>query len=167
MNYNQCTIIGRLVAEPELSHTQSGVAVCKMRVAVNRIQSAEARAQGAQAEADFFDVSAWRQSGEYAAQYLGKGRLVLVAGKMQLRDYTDKEGIKRKAFEIVADQVKGLDRAEGSGGEGDFASQAAQPRLMATREQSQQPRRRPVPKDEVAESDDADRNDSYDPFSDD
>jgi single-strand DNA-binding protein len=167
MNYNQCTIIGRLVAEPELSHTQSGVAVCKMRVAVNRIQSAEARAQGAQAEADFFDVSAWRQSGEYAAQYLGKGRLVLVAGKMQLRDYTDKEGIKRKAFEIVADQVKGLDRAEGNGGEGDFSSQAAQPaqqRLMATREPSQQPRRRPVPKDDAAESDgDA----AYDPFSDD
>ena len=70
MNYNQCTIIGRLAADPELSHTQSGVPVCKLRVAVNRIQSAEARAQGVQQEADFFDVSAWRQSGEYAAQYL-------------------------------------------------------------------------------------------------
>jgi single-strand DNA-binding protein len=150
MNYNQCTIIGRLVAEPELSHTQSGIAVCKMRVAVNRIQSAEARAQGAQAEADFFDVSAWRQSGEYAAQYLGKGRLVLVAGKMQIRDYTDKEGIKRKAFEIVADQVKGLDRAEG--GEGEFAPQ--------TPSSQQRSPRRPAPKDDVA----ADGFD--DPFSD-
>ena len=152
MNYNQCTIIGRLVAEPELSHTQSGVSVCRMRVAVNRIQSAEARAQGAQADADFFDVSAWRQSGEYAAQYLGKGRLVLVAGKMQLRDYTDKEGIKRKAFEIVADQVKGLDRdrAEGGGGggEGEFPPQVSH-------------QRRPSPKDN------ADEHSSDDPFSDD
>jgi single-strand DNA-binding protein len=155
MNYNQCTIIGRLVAEPELSHTQSGVSVCKMRVAVNRIQSAEARAQGTQAEADFFDVSAWRQSGEYAAQYLGKGRLVLIAGKMQLRDYTDKEGIKRKAFEIVADQVKGLDRADGE--EGDFAPQSSQ-KQRPTREQSQ---RRPAPKDDV------DADNFGDPFSDD
>jgi single-strand DNA-binding protein len=162
MNYNQCTIIGRLVAEPELSHTQSGVAVCRMRVAVNRIQSAEARAQGAQTEADFFDVSAWRQSGEYAAQYLGKGRLVLVAGKMQLRDYTDKEGIKRKAFEIVADQVKGLDRAEGGGGDGEFYTQSP---AAPQRSMPQPPRqRRPVPKDEAA---DAEGDGSDDPFSDD
>lgn len=155
MNYNQCTIIGRLVAEPELSHTLSGVAVCKMRVAVNRIQSAEARSQGTQAEADFFDVSAWRQSGEYAAQYLSKGRLVLVVGKMQLRDYTDKEGIKRKAFEIVADQVKGLDRADG--GESEFAPQAS-PQQRPTREQLP---RRPAPKD------DGDADGFDDPFSDD
>lgn len=155
MNYNQCTIIGRLVAEPELSHTQSGVAVCKMRVAVNRVQSAEARAQGAQAEADFFEVSAWRQPGEYAAQYLGKGRLVLVAGKMQLRDYTDREGIKRKAFEIVADQVKGLDRAEGA--ESEFAPQAPQQQEQPIRERTQ---RRPAPKDDAG----ADGLD--DPFSD-
>ena len=159
MNYNQCTIVGRLVAEPELSHTQSGVSVCRMRVAVNRIQSAESRAQGAQTEADYFDVSAWRQSGEYAAQYLGKGRLVLVAGKMQLRDYTDKEGIKRKAFEIVADQVKGLDRAEGSvgggGGESEFSPQAQASQMNR--------QRRPAPKDGT---DAVDTDGFDDPFSD-
>lgn len=94
------------MSEPELSHTRSGVAVCRLRVAVNRIPSAEARAQGTQSEADFFDVSAWRQSGEYAAQCLNKGRLVLVAGKMQLRDYTDHEGIQTPAHESEKSYAK-------------------------------------------------------------
>ncbi|MBC8138674.1 MAG: single-stranded DNA-binding protein [Fibrella sp.] len=119
MNYNRIILIGRMVNDPELKYTPSGIAVTQFRLAVNRPLSQEARNQGTQEQADFIDISTWRQSAEYAAQYLNKGRLVLVEGRLQIRDYVDKEGQKRKAAEVVADTVKGLDRREQ--GEGDAA----------------------------------------------
>ena len=120
MNYNRIILIGRMVNDPELKYTPSGIAVTQFRLAVNRPLSSEARSQGTQEQADFIDISTWRQSAEYAAQYLNKGRLVLVEGRLQIRDYVDKEGQKRKAAEVVADTVKGLDRREQ--GEGDAAA---------------------------------------------
>lgn len=118
MNYNRIILIGRMVNDPELKYTPSGIAVTQFRLAVNRPLSQEARNQGTQEQADFIDISTWRQSAEYAAQYLNKGRLVLVEGRLQIRDYVDKEGQKRKAAEVVADTVKGLDRREqGEGGD--------------------------------------------------
>ncbi len=129
MNYNRIILIGRMVNDPELKYTPSGIAVTQFRLAVNRPISAEAKAQGTQEQADFIDISTWRQSAEYAAQYLNKGRLVLVEGRLQIRDYVDKEGQKRKAAEVVADTVKGLDRREqgegeqgGGGGQQQYAS---------------------------------------------
>ncbi len=117
MNYNRIILIGRMVNDPELKYTPSGIAVTQFRLAVNRPLSSEARSQGTQEQADFIDISTWRQSAEYAAQYLNKGRLVLVEGRLQIRDYVDKEGQKRKAAEVVADTVKGLDRREQGEGE--------------------------------------------------
>jgi single-strand DNA-binding protein len=117
MNYNRIILIGRMVNDPELKYTPSGIAVTQFRLAVNRPLSQEARNQGTQEQADFIDISTWRQSAEYAAQYLNKGRLVLVEGRLQIRDYVDKEGQKRKAAEVVADTVKGLDRREQGEGE--------------------------------------------------
>ena len=123
MNYNRITLVGRMVADPEMKTTPSGISVTQFRLAVNRPLSAEARQRGDQEQADFIDISTWRQNAEYVANYLAKGRLVLVEGKLQIREYQDKEGQKRKAAEVVADLVKGLDRREqeGEGGGGSYA----------------------------------------------
>lgn len=120
---NRVILIGRLVADPELKYTPSGIAVAQFRIAVDRPLSNEARQSGQEKQADFIDIVAWRQSAEFASQYLTKGRLVAVEGRLQIREYQTQDGQKRKAAEIVADNLKGLDRprdGEG-GGEGGYA----------------------------------------------
>ena len=117
---NRVILIGRLTADPELKYTPSGIAVAQFRIAVDRPLSAEARSQGQEKQADFIDIVAWRQSAEFASQYLTKGRLVAVEGRLQIREYQTQDGQRRKAAEVVADNLKGLDRprdgqAEGAG----------------------------------------------------
>lgn len=107
---NRVILIGRLVADPELKYTPSGIAVAQFRIAVDRPLSQEARQQGQEKQADFIDIVAWRQSAEFASQYLNKGRLVAVEGRLQIREYVTQDGQRRKAAEIVADNLKGLDR---------------------------------------------------------
>ncbi len=117
---NRIILIGRLVADPELKYTPSGIAVAQFRIAVDRPLSNEARQAGQEKQADFIDIVAWRQSAEFASQYLTKGRLVAVEGKLQIREYQTQDGQRRKAAEVVADNLKGLDRpreGEGAGGE--------------------------------------------------
>ncbi len=113
---NKVILIGRVANDPELKYTPSGVAVSTFRVAVNRTFT---NAQG-EREADFIDVVAWRQAAEFAANYLGKGRLVAVDGRLQVRSYQAQDGTRRRAYEVVCDTLKGLDRpregGEGSGG---------------------------------------------------
>src|SRR5579862_6912671 len=101
---NRVILIGRVANDPELKYTPSGVAVCTFRVAVNRPFS---NAQG-EREADFFDVVAWRQSAEFAANWLGKGRLVAVEGRLQIRSYQAQDGSRRRAAEVVNDNLKAL-----------------------------------------------------------
>ena len=124
---NRIILIGRLTADPEAKYTPSGIAVTTFRIAVDRPISAEARAQGQEKQADFIDIVAWRQNAEFAANYLQKGRLVAVEGKLQIREYVTQDGQRRKAAEVVADNLKGLDRArEGEGGaEGGDQTQAS------------------------------------------
>jgi single-strand DNA-binding protein len=114
---NRIILIGRLVADPELKYTPSGIAVAQFRIAVDRPLSNEARQAGQEKQADFIDIVAWRQSAEFASQYLTKGRLVAVEGKLQIREYQTQDGQRRKAAEVVADNLKGLDRPR-EGGEG-------------------------------------------------
>ncbi|HVK04722.1 MAG TPA: single-stranded DNA-binding protein [Armatimonadaceae bacterium] len=126
---NRVVLIGRLATEPELKYTPSGIAVTQFRLAVGRPLSAEARAQGNEPQADFIDIVAWRQNAEYAANYLSKGRLVAVEGRLQIREYVDREGQRRRAAEIVSDNIKGLDRpkdqeGEGGGGGGGYEHQS-------------------------------------------
>ena len=99
---NRITIMGRLTADPELRHTQSGVAVTTFFLACDRDFRDKATGEK---ETDFFPVVCWRQTAEFAARYFAKGRLVVVSGRLQLRDYTDKEGNRKSATEIQADQV--------------------------------------------------------------
>ena len=124
MDLNRIILIGRLASEPELKYTPSGIAVTQFRIAVNRPMSAEARSNGQEKQADFIPIVAWRQSAEYAANYLGKGRLVAVEGRLQVREYVTQDGQKRRDTEVVADNLKSLDRPkegeEGGGGGGGY-----------------------------------------------
>ncbi len=123
MDLNRVILIGRLANDPELKYTPSGIAVTSFRLAVNRPMSAEARTNGQEKQADFFSIVAWRQSAEYAANYLGKGRLVALEGRLQVREYVTQDGQKRRDTEVVVDNLKSLDRpkegeegAQGGGG---------------------------------------------------
>ncbi len=103
---NKVILIGRMANDPELKYTPSGIAVSTFRVAVDRPYT---NAQG-EREADFIDVVAWRQQAEFAANYLGKGRLVAVEGRLQVRSYQASDGTRRRVAEVVCDHLKGLDR---------------------------------------------------------
>ena len=98
---NHITIMGRLTRDPELRRTGSGVAVASFTVAVDRDYVAE----GQERETDFIDVVAWRQTGEFVSKYFTKGRMAVVSGRLQIRNWTDKDGNKRRTAEVVADNV--------------------------------------------------------------
>ena len=115
---NKVILIGRLVADPQLRYTQSGIAVTSFTLAVDRPFTTE----GGEREADFIDIVTWRKQAETCANHLNKGRLVAVEGRLQIRSYDDQNNIRRKAAEIVADQVRFLDRKEG-GNSGQAQSQ--------------------------------------------
>lgn len=99
---NKIFLQGRLVADPELRHTQNGVAVASFRLAVDR--DFKDRETG-ERKADFINVVAWRQTGEFVSRFLTKGRLAVVEGRLQLRDWTDRDGNKRRTAEVIADNV--------------------------------------------------------------
>ncbi len=105
---NRVILIGRLTRDPELRYTPSGAAVTKMRIAVDR---QFANRQGERAT-DFIDIVVWQKLAETCANYLSKGRLVAVEGRLQIRSYDDNQGIRRIAAEVVADSVRFLDRAK-------------------------------------------------------
>lgn len=101
---NKNILIGRLTKDPELRYTGSGVAVCKFTLAVDRpFTNKEGKK-----EADFIDIVCWRLTAENVAKYVGKGRQVAVEGRLQIRSYDDSQGIRRKAAEIIADNVEFL-----------------------------------------------------------
>jgi single-strand DNA-binding protein len=111
-SYNHIVLVGRLVADPELRQTQSGVPVTSFRIAVDRPKGRDGEKQ-----TDFFGVSIWRQRAERAAEFLQKGRLVLISGRVQIREYTDRDNNKRTAVDVVADDFQMLDsRPAGDGG---------------------------------------------------
>ena len=110
-SYNHIVLVGRLVADPELRQTQQGVSVCSFRIAVDRQKSRD----GGEKQTDFFGVSVWRERGERAAEFLQKGRLVLIAGRVQIREYTDRENNKRTSVDVNADDFQMLDSRPGAG----------------------------------------------------
>ncbi len=111
---NQAILIGRLVADPELRYTPGeGTAVAEFTLAVDRpFVSKETGGR----EADFIKVITWRKQAEACAQYLKKGSQAAVVGRLQIRSFDDREGIRRKVTEVVASEVKFLQRP-GSGGQ--------------------------------------------------
>lgn len=106
---NNCIFIGRLTAEPEIRMTTQGIPVARFTLAVDRRMSKENRT------ADFFDIEAWRGSAEFAEKYFHKGMRVAVQGEMRTRTYTDKEGIKRKAYTLAAENLEFADGRKEAG----------------------------------------------------
>jgi len=105
---NQVVLIGRLVADPVLRYTQNGLAVASFTLAVDRGYTT----QDGEKQTDFINIVAWRKLAEVVADNLQTGRLVAVVGSLQIRSYDDQNGIRRKAAEVVANQVKFLDYAK-------------------------------------------------------
>ena len=111
---NHITIMGRLVRDPELRRTGSGVAVASFRVAVDRDFVSR---EGGERKADFIDCVAWRQTGEFISKYFTKGRMIVVDGRLEMRDWTDKDGNKRTSAEVVvANAYFGDSKREGDSG---------------------------------------------------
>jgi single-strand DNA-binding protein len=104
---NACVLIGRLTADPELRYTASGVAVATFTLAVDRQKQKDR-----EKETDFINIVVWQKLGELCAQYLKKGRLAAVEGRLQIRQYENKDGQKVKVAEIVANQVQFLDKGD-------------------------------------------------------
>lgn len=98
---NHITIMGRLTRDPELRHTQSGTAVAGFSLAVER----DFKGDTGDRETDFIDCVAWRSTAEFVSRYLSKGRMAVVDGRLQMRDWTDRDGNKRRSAEVVADHV--------------------------------------------------------------
>ena len=99
---NQIVLMGRLTRDPELRHTQSGTAVASFSLAVDRRFVSK---ESGERQTDFIDIVAWRQTGEFVSKYFVKGQMALVMGTLQIRDWTDKDGNKRRSAEVVADNV--------------------------------------------------------------
>lgn len=99
---NHITIMGRLTRDPELRRTSTGLPVANFTVAVDRDWPNK---ETGEKETDFIDCIAWRQTGEFVSKYFAKGSMIVVAGRLQIRPWVDKEGNKRKTAEIVAENV--------------------------------------------------------------
>ena len=104
---NKVILIGRLATDPELKYTPSGVAVTSFRIAVDRRMAPN---EAGEKETDFINIVAWRQSAEFAANYLNKGRLIAVDGSLRNRNWVAQDGTKRYATEVVANDLRSLDR---------------------------------------------------------
>ena len=99
---NQIVIMGRLTRDPELRHTPNGVAVASFSLAVDRGFSPK---DGGERQTDFIDVVAWRNTAEFVSKYFAKGQMAAVTGRLQIRDWTDKDGNKRRSAEVIAENV--------------------------------------------------------------
>lgn len=111
---NRVVLIGRLTRDPELRTTGTGKSVASFSIAVNK----RSKPTDGSPDADFFNVTAWEKSAEYVTNYLGKGRLVAVEGRLSQRRYTASDGTQRDVVEVVADNVQGLDRPRDDAGTG-------------------------------------------------
>lgn len=99
---NHIVLMGRLTRDPELRYTQSQTPVASFTLAVDRDFTGK---DGGEKQTDFIDCVAWRSTGEFANKYFSKGRMAVVSGRLQLRDWTDKEGNKRRTAEVVVDNM--------------------------------------------------------------
>ena len=111
---NKIILMGRLTRDPELRRTQSGTAVASFTLAVDR----DYKPQDGERETDFIDIVAWRGTAEFVSKYFTKGRMAVVEGRLQMEDWTDKDGNKRRSAEVVADNLYFGDSRRDNGGEG-------------------------------------------------
>ena len=124
--FNKVILIGNMTADPELKQTQTGTSVCSFSIAVNRRFSKNEQGQ----TMDFINIVAWRQSADFVCRYFKKGNPILVCGQLQTRTWTDNQGQKRYATEVVADEVSfvapsGAGTPGGAAPQGDVYAPAA------------------------------------------
>ena len=110
---NHITIMGRLVRDPEMRKTGSGISVANFTLAVDRDFSGK---DSGEKETDFIDCVAWRGTADFVSKYFGKGKMAVVSGRLQIRSWTDKDGNKRKSAEVQADNVYFGEAKNSSGG---------------------------------------------------
>ena len=110
---NHITLMGRLTRDPELRYTSSGTPVASFSLAVDRDFAPK---DGGEKQTDFIDCVAWRQTGEFVSKYFQKGSMAAVKGRLQIRDWQDKEGNKRRSAEVVVDNIYFCGKKENSGG---------------------------------------------------
>lgn len=134
---NHITIMGRMVRDPELRRTASGIAVASFSLAVERDYAGK---DNAEKETDFIDCVAWRQAGEFVSKYFTKGRMAVVSGRLEIRSWTDKDGNKRRQAEVNADNIYFADSKKdaGSGGNVPTATAPATPAAPAPGDDYQQ-----------------------------
>ena len=99
---NQIALMGRLTRDPELRETPNGIPVARFSLAVDRGFTPK---DGGERQTDFIDIVAWRGLAQFVSKYFTKGQMAAVTGKLQIRDWTDKENVKRRSAEVVADNV--------------------------------------------------------------
>lgn len=121
---NRIVLIGRLTQDPELRYTNSGTAVATFSLAVDRQRTN----QNGERETDFINIVVWQKQAETCAQYLHKGRLAAIDGRLQIRSYENREGQKVRVAEVVAESVRFLDRGDPSGPSGSSSNQPMQNR---------------------------------------
>ncbi len=115
---NSVCLMGRLVADPELRTTPSGVSVCSFRIAVDR----NYQTKGQERQTDFINIVAWRATADFVSRYFHKGSMVVVQGSIRTENYTDKDGNKRSAFSVQADNVMfGESKSAAGGSQGGYA----------------------------------------------
>ena len=119
---NHIVLMGRLTRDPELRRTGSGIAVASFTLAVDRDFGSR---DGGERETDFIDIVAWRSTAEFVAKYFTKGRMAVVSGRLQIRNWNDKEGNKRRSAEVVADNVYFGDSKRDAEASGAYAPPAA------------------------------------------
>ena len=98
---NKIILMGRLTRDPELRQTESKTPVCSFSLAVDR----DFKGQNGEKETDFIDIVAWRSTAEFVSKYFTKGRMAVVEGRLQIRDWIDRDGGKRRSAEVIADNV--------------------------------------------------------------
>ena len=121
MSLNIIVLQGRLVRDPEMRSTQSGVSVASFTLAVDRDFGGK---DGGEKQTDFIDCTAWRHTAEFVSKYFSKGRMAVVSGRLQIDNYTDNDGNKRKSAKVIADTIYfGDSKKDGTaGGQSDEAA---------------------------------------------
>ncbi|MBN9504059.1 MAG: hypothetical protein BGO01_19950 [Armatimonadetes bacterium 55-13] len=127
MSVNSVVLVGRLTRDPELRTTNTGKSVCSFSLAVTK----RIKPTDGSPDADFFNIVAWGNQADYVTNYLAKGRLVAVEGRLQSRKYTASDGTNREVVEIVASNVQGLDRPRDDAGGGDHGTASSGGRQTA------------------------------------
>lgn len=121
---NKVILIGRLCADPEFRQTTSGIAVCRIRIAVNRPKQKDKEQQ-----ADFINCTAWRSTAEFIARYFSKGSKIVVEGQLRNNDYTDQNNVKHFSMDVL---IEGVEFGESKGTGGGYQQQSAQAQIQQT-----------------------------------